>query len=432
MTSRELDELLWVALRSSTIEWAVNVQICDVIKDNQFLAPRAISRIDERLRKDTPSAVQLALSLLEMLIKNCGMVVCRAINAGVTETLVTIVKKKESWRYGFGRNLHKSGLSEWLPQGVAIGEDKRQQWRQASQKVLEIMQLCVDAFLMHEGALRPIFSAYKQLRQEGYEFPRSSTGVAADLCLVNGAEDSPAYLAGATTAPSAAPAVGPAAVGARSVPVAPAAPVGARSAEDEEEVVRLVVAREDAKERVEQLVQALEDGRDFDPNELEELITLVEDISEVLRSMGVETDAPEAVPPPASASASSTGPVPLAASGQELLITGSAAAEQTEPTHFSGGSYMPPLAPSGPYRDNPSTSDELQLPAEDPLFEAPSHRAGESLLGGRKKKPVGSWSQWAQSMRNLTGSTNTRRLGDGVPRSVYEEIGNDDARPLFH
>lgn len=45
----------------------------------------------------------------------------------------------------------------------------------------------------------------------------------------------PAYLAGATTAPSAAPAVGPAAVGARSVPVAPAAPVvGARSAEDEE------------------------------------------------------------------------------------------------------------------------------------------------------------------------------------------------------
>ena len=42
--------------------------------------------------------------------------------------------------------------------------------------------------------------------------------------------------------------------------------------------------------------------------------------------------------------------------------------------------YMPPLAPSGPYRDNPSTSDELQLPAEDPLFEAPSHRAGEATL----------------------------------------------------
>ncbi|CAL1162019.1 unnamed protein product [Cladocopium goreaui] len=202
MTSRELDTLLAVALRSSTIEWAVNVQICDTIKDNQYLAPLAITRIDERLRHDKPSAVMLALSLLEMLVKNCGMVICRAINEGVAETLVGIVKKKESWRYGFGRNLHKSGLSEWLPHGVAIGEDKRQQWRQASQKVLEIMQLIVDAFLMHEGALRPIFSAYKQLRQEGYEFPRSSTGVAADLCLVNGAEDSPAYLAGASAAPA--------------------------------------------------------------------------------------------------------------------------------------------------------------------------------------------------------------------------------------
>ena len=44
-----------------------------------------------------------------------------------------------------------------------------------------------------------------------------------------------------------------------------------------QEVVRLVAAREDAKERVEQLVEALEQGRDFDPNELEELIMLVEE-----------------------------------------------------------------------------------------------------------------------------------------------------------
>ena len=38
-----------------------------------------------------------------------------------------------------------------------------------------------------------------------------------------------------------------------------------------------MAAREDAKERVEQLVEALEQGRDFDPNELEELIMLVEE-----------------------------------------------------------------------------------------------------------------------------------------------------------
>lgn len=64
----------------------------------------------------------------------------------------------------------------------------------------------------------------------------------------------------------------------------------------------------------------------------------------------------------------------------------------------------------------------------DPLFEAPCHHADEGLLGG-KKKPAGGWNHWAQSMRRLTGTS--RQLGDGVPRSVYAEIGTDDARPLF-
>ncbi|CAJ1423718.1 unnamed protein product [Effrenium voratum] len=286
--ARELNDALSVALSSSSIEWAVNVQICDLVKENQYLAPLAMSRVDEHLRKESARAVQLALSLLEMLIKNCGLLACRAVTAGMAEALVAIVKKRESWRYGFGRNLHKSGFSDWLPQGVAIGEDKREQWRMASQKVLEIMQLCVDAFLQHEGSMRPIFNAYKQLRQEGYQFPRSATGVAADLCLVNGAEDSPAYLAGATSSLSAP----------RSAPTASASWAEGRAEgraeaereKAEEEIVRMVAARADASERVEVLVQALEQGSDFDPAELEELITLVEDISEVLRGLGVESD----------------------------------------------------------------------------------------------------------------------------------------------
>eukprot|EP00913_Durusdinium_trenchii_P034246 g32050.t1 len=294
-----------------------------------------MDRINERLRSESARSVQLALSLLEMLVKNCGLVVCRAIDAGaidgdLAETLVGIVKKKESWRYGFGRNLHKSGLSDWLPQGVAIGEEKRELWRQASHKVLEIMQLCVDAFLMHEGSLRPIFGAYKQLRQEGYDFPRSSTGVAADLCLTNSSESWAALL-----------------------------------------------------------------SRQPRNSSTEVPHSGVHDVAHVSGS-----------------------------NGQELLITGSASASATstmEPKHLSGGYAPPAPAPSerqwrGALTALSSADGELAA-GEDPLFEAPSHSAGESLLGGRKKKPVGSWSQWAQSMRHLTGSA-PRRLGDGVPRSA--------------
>eukprot|EP00439_Symbiodinium_sp_Y106_P046459 s2302_g5.t3 len=143
--ARELEDSLAVALRSSAIEWAVNVQICDLIKENRHLAPLALARIEERLRKDSPSPVHLALSLLEMLVKNCGLIICQAINPDLAETLVSLVKKRESWRYGFGRNLHKTGLSEWLPQGIAIGEDQRAQWRQATQKDLQ----CTAAAFFH-------------------------------------------------------------------------------------------------------------------------------------------------------------------------------------------------------------------------------------------------------------------------------------------
>eukprot|EP00930_Biecheleria_cincta_P059493 TRINITY_DN4520_c3_g1_i1.p1 TRINITY_DN4520_c3_g1~~TRINITY_DN4520_c3_g1_i1.p1 ORF type:complete len:710 (+),score=192.15 TRINITY_DN4520_c3_g1_i1:107-2236(+) len=231
---RELEETLTASLKSTTIEWAMNMQICDTLKANPSLARLALHRIDGRLRKDSPVSVHLALSLLEILVKNCGLDVCRAVDEGFAESLGLIVKKRDSWRYGLGRNLHKSMFADLLP-GVAISEEGRQLWLQASQKVLEILQLCADAFLLQEGSLRPVFNLYKRLRQEGYQFPRSEHGVAAGLCLVQGAEESPAYLAGAV--PPLSEAMPPAASGtspsscSRSSPDAMAAGGGVASPE---------------------------------------------------------------------------------------------------------------------------------------------------------------------------------------------------------
>eukprot|EP00931_Biecheleriopsis_adriatica_P011278 TRINITY_DN11235_c0_g1_i2.p1 TRINITY_DN11235_c0_g1~~TRINITY_DN11235_c0_g1_i2.p1 ORF type:complete len:676 (-),score=159.42 TRINITY_DN11235_c0_g1_i2:42-2069(-) len=363
----ELDETLTASLKSNTIEWAMNMQICDLVKANPDLAPRAMQYIESRLRKETPVPVVLSLSLLEMLVKNCGFDVCKAVNEGMAESLSSIVKKKESWRYGLGRNLHKSMFGDWLPAGVGIGEDDRQLWLQASQKVLEILQLCADAFLLYEHRLRPIFNAYKRLRQEGYNFPRSEHGVAAGLCLVQGAEESPAYQAGtgasgaaaavavgsgysdqAQPEPASLPAMRPS--GEVSVTAAHAAvavdlladqdddveessdfnvaavqedlkalmhlrasgPGGSSSSSsstarpsDREEVLvtRLRDAREHASALVESLAQAAEDGQPFDPEYLDRLLTLVEDVNEGLMEAGCETEEPQeaaAVPPPPS------------------------------------------------------------------------------------------------------------------------------------
>jgi len=193
----ELEESLTTSLKSTTIEWAINMRICDLIQANPSLCPCALHKICSRLWKEKPVSALLALSLLEMIVKNCGLAACRFVDDELTEAMVAIVKKRESWRYGLGRNLHKSGMSAWLPTGSGIGEDGRQLWQQASQKVLEMLQLWVDAFLLQEGELRPVFNAYKMLRMEGYKFPRGQHGASDAVCLVHGAEDSPALLAGA-------------------------------------------------------------------------------------------------------------------------------------------------------------------------------------------------------------------------------------------
>lgn len=202
----ELEESLVTSLKSTTIEWALNMRICDLVQANPSLCPCALHKIRSRLWKENPVAVLLALSLLEMIVKNCGFAACRFVDGELTEAMVAIVKKREGWRYGLGRNLHKSGISAWLPAGSAIGEDDRKLWQQATQKVLEMLQLWVDAFLLQEGELSMVFNAYKMLRMEGYKFPRGQHGASEGLCLVHGAEDSPALLAGAAASGGDAPA----------------------------------------------------------------------------------------------------------------------------------------------------------------------------------------------------------------------------------
>lgn len=236
----ELDDCLNGALRSSTIEWAINLRICDLLQANPPLAPMVMARLESCLRKENAVPVLLGLSLLEMLVKNCGFPIVRCIDAGFAETLANLVKKREGFWYGVGRNLSKSRVSGWLPQGVGVGEDERKLWLQASHKVLEMLQLWADAFLLQEGQLQPIFKVYKQLRQEGYKFPRNQQGASTGLCLVQGAEESPAFMAGAgsgggTSSQEAAPAAGyqaPAVYQAPSIPAAPTSPAssGAREA----------------------------------------------------------------------------------------------------------------------------------------------------------------------------------------------------------
>lgn len=184
------------SLKSTTIEWAVNLRICDLLQANPPLAVYVMPRCQERLCKDHPVSVLLALGLLEMIVKNCGFAACKYVDQGLADALLNVVKKREGWRYGLGRNLHKS-VGGWLPHKLTIDEEERKLWLQASHKVLEMLQLWADAFMLQQTHLAPVFAVYKQLRQEGYKFPTTEQGASAGLCLITGAEQSPVFLAGA-------------------------------------------------------------------------------------------------------------------------------------------------------------------------------------------------------------------------------------------
>jgi hypothetical protein len=190
----ELEQTFVSSVSSNTIEWSHNMRICDLLQSNPSLTPTFMRLMRAELRKTvSPVPVVLALSLLEIVAKNCGLAFCNFIDEALIEALLALVKRREGWKYSLGRNMFKTFGSS--ASGYGIDEGSRELWLQASLKVREMLQLWTDAFLLQEGRLRPIFDAYKLLRREGYSFPEKKSGASADICLMAGAEESPAFLA---------------------------------------------------------------------------------------------------------------------------------------------------------------------------------------------------------------------------------------------
>lgn len=248
---RELEQAFTTSVSSTTIEWAVNFQISDLIQANPSLTPSLMRLLNWKLRKDKPVPTLLALSLLEIVAKNCGLAALSYVTEELVEALVLLVKKREGWKYSLGRNMFKTfgaGASSY-----SIDEGERELWLQASLKVREMLQLWADAFLLQEGRLQPIFSAYKRLRREGYTFPDKQKGASADICLMKGAEESPAFQAAGfeaspATSSSATHDRGHAANAGSSSPVH--SPVIASSAATQEQVAALAAASEATEEEV--------------------------------------------------------------------------------------------------------------------------------------------------------------------------------------
>eukprot|EP01054_Gregarina_sp_Poly1_P004834 Gregarina_sp_Poly_1__4833@NODE_2575_length_1962_cov_288_174142_g1634_i0_p1_GENE_NODE_2575_length_1962_cov_288_174142_g1634_i0NODE_2575_length_1962_cov_288_174142_g1634_i0_p1_ORF_typecomplete_len580_score83_27VHS/PF00790_19/1_1e18VHS/PF00790_19/5_5e02Dimer_Tnp_hAT/PF05699_14/0_24ENTH/PF01417_20/0_3Telomere_reg2/PF10193_9/3_9e02Telomere_reg2/PF10193_9/2_5_NODE_2575_length_1962_cov_288_174142_g1634_i01711910 len=166
------------------------IHVTDEVSRSPYrIAPAVLFVLQQRLHSSKPDRVTLALELLDMCVKNCGLDFVRHINKEFMKSMVSVIKTtsfKERTITGQMKKLEKYLIGSPSSGGVATDPRVHKLKRQC----LSMIQNWADAFMMHPSSVQPILETYKSLRRKGVQFPPRDT---AQKYLVKHAEDSPAF-----------------------------------------------------------------------------------------------------------------------------------------------------------------------------------------------------------------------------------------------
>ncbi|VVB01048.1 unnamed protein product [Arabis nemorensis] len=124
-------------------DWTTNMEICDSVNSLHWQAKDVVKAVKKRLQHKSPRVQQLALTLLETLVKNCGDYLHHQVaEKNLLGEMVKIVKKKADM--------------------------------QVRDKILVMLDSWQQAFGGPEGKYPQYYWAYDELRRSGVEFPRRS------------------------------------------------------------------------------------------------------------------------------------------------------------------------------------------------------------------------------------------------------------------
>ncbi|XP_078436269.1 TOM1-like protein 6 [Wolffia australiana] len=124
-------------------DWTLNIEICDSINADHWLAKDVIKAVKKRLQHKNGNVQFLALTLLETMMKNCGEFVhLQVIERDILHEMIKIVKKKTDMR--------------------------------VRDKILVLLDAWQEAFGGPGGRYPQYYAAYMELRQYGVQFPQRS------------------------------------------------------------------------------------------------------------------------------------------------------------------------------------------------------------------------------------------------------------------
>uniref|UniRef100_A0A1B6F9U9 VHS domain-containing protein n=1 Tax=Cuerna arida TaxID=1464854 RepID=A0A1B6F9U9_9HEMI len=164
--------------------WALNMEICDIINDTEEGPKDAIKALRKRLQQNAGKnyiVVMYTLTVLETCVKNCGrrfhVLVC---NKEFIQELVKLIAPPPpaSWLQSLPSSLQS--LSSLGSQYSLIGGPKNDPPTAVQEKVLSLIQSWADAF-HSQPDMSGVVHVYQDLKLKGIEFPMTDLDAMAPI-----------------------------------------------------------------------------------------------------------------------------------------------------------------------------------------------------------------------------------------------------------